>query len=150
MKQAHTILSHIQSLPEFKLLKSHYCYAKFISLLNPRFQKAIAFIYVRDNTLFVALSHPGFKMELNMNKELLLNLLSILAKQDEKCQQLKASRVVLFNSKHLSIVKEKKIEDTEPHYQEMALGEFTIESEDQSIVEAFERVKASIENNITI
>ena len=150
MKQAHTILSHIQSLPEFKLLKSHYCYTKFISLLNPRFQKAIAFVYVRDETLFVALSHPGFKMELNMNKELLLNLLSILAKQDEKCQQLKASRVVLFNSKHLSIVKEKKIEDTEPHYQEMALGEFTIESEDQSIVEAFERVKASIENNITI
>ena len=147
MKQAHTILSHIQSLPEFKLLKSHYCYAKFISLLNPRFQKAIAFIYVRDNTLFVALSHPGFKMELNMNKELLLNLLSILAKQDEKCQQLKASRVVLFNSKHLSIVKEKKIEDTEPHYQEMALGEFTIESEDQSIVEAFERVKALIKKN---
>ena len=147
MKQAHTILSHIQSLPEFKLLKSHYCYAKFISLLNPRFQKAIAFIYVRDNTLFVALSHPGFKMELNMNKELLLNLLSILAKQDEKCQQLKASKVVLFNSKHMSIVKEKKIEDTEPHYQEMALGEFTIESEDQSIVEAFERVKALIKKN---
>jgi hypothetical protein len=148
MKQANTILSHIQSLPQFKLLKSHYCYAKFISILNPRFQKAIAFIYVRDETLFVALSHPGFKMELNMNKDLLLNLLSILAKQDEKCQQLKASKVVLFNSKHLSIVKEKKIEDTEPHYQEMALGEFSIESNDPNIIEAFNKVKTSIEKNI--
>jgi hypothetical protein len=148
MKQANTILSHIQSLPQFKLLKSHYCYAKFISILNPKFQKAIAFVYVRDETLFVALSHPGFKMELNMNKDLLLNLLGILAKQEEKCQQLKASKVVLFNSKHLSILKEKKIEDTEPHYQEMALGEFSIESDDPNIVEAFNKVKTSIGKNI--
>ena len=145
MKQANTILSHIQSLPQFKLLKSHYCYAKFISILNPRFQKAIAFIYVREETLFVALSHPGFKMELNMNKELLLNLLSILAKQDEKCQQLNAKKVVLFNSKHLSIIKEKGIESTVPHYQEMALGDFTIESEDDELLKAFEAVKKSID-----
>jgi len=145
MKHANTILSHIHSLPQFKLLKSHYCYAKFISLLNPRFQKAIAFVYVRDATLFVALSHPGFKMELNMNKELLLSLLSILAKQDEKCQQLKAKRVVLFNSKHLSIIKEEKIKSTVPHYQEMALGDFTIESEDNELLKAFEAVKKSID-----
>ena len=145
MKQANTILSHIQSLPQFKLLKSHYCYAKFISLLNPRFQKAIAFIYVRDEKLFVALSHPGFKMELNMNKELLLSLLDILAKQDEKCQNLKAKSVVLFNSKHMSIIKEEKIESTVPYYQEMALGDFSIESDDEELVKAFEAVRKSIE-----
>ena len=145
MKQANTILSHLQSLPQFKLLKRHYCYQKFISLLNPRFQKAIAFVYVRDNTLFVALSHPGFKMEMNYQKELLLSLLDILAKQDKKCQQLYASKVVLFNSKHISIIKEEKIESTVPHYQEMALGKFTIESDDEDIVKAFEAVRDSIE-----
>ena len=145
MKQANTILSHIQSLPQFKLLKSHYCYQKFISLLNPRFQKAIAFVYVKDETLFVALSHPGFKMEMNYNKELLLSLLDILAKQDEKCQRLKAKKVVLFNSKHISIIKEEQIESTVPHYQEMALGEFTIESEDNELIKAFEAVRKSIE-----
>ena len=145
MKQANTILSHIQSLPQFKLLKSHYCYQKFISLLNPRFQKAIAFVYIKDETLFVALSHPGFKMEMNYNKELLLSLLDILAKQDEKCQRLKAKKVVLFNSKHISIIKEEQIESTVPHYQEMALGEFTIESEDKELIKAFEAVRKSIE-----
>jgi len=145
MKQANIILSHIQSLPQFKLLKSHYCYQKFISLLNLRFQKAIAFVYVRDETLFVALSHPGFKMEMNYQKELLLSLLDILTKQDKKCQRLKAKKVVLFNSKHISIIKEKKIENTVPHYQEMALGEFTIESEDKELIEAFEAIKNSIE-----
>jgi len=145
MKQANTILSHIHSLPQFKLLKSHYCYSKFISLLNPRFQKAIAFVYVREERLFIALSHPGFKMELNYNKDLLLNLLGILAKQDKKCKLLKAKSVVLFNSKHMSIIKEKKVSDTEPHYPEVALGNFTIESEDKEIVKAFEAVKKSIE-----
>ena len=145
MKQANTILSHIQSLPQFKLLKSHYCYQKFISLLNPRFQKAIAFVYVKEETLFVALSHPGFKMEMNYNKELLLSLLDILSKQDEKCQRLKAKKVILFNSKHISIIKEKKIESTVPYYQEMALGEFSIESEDEEIIKAFEAVRDAIE-----
>ena len=149
MKQANVILSHIKSLPQFKLLKSHYCYAKFISILNPRFQKAIAFVYVREETLFVALSHPGFKMELNMNRELLLSLLAILAKQNEKCQQLKAKKVALFNSKHMSIIKEKKPNNTVPHYQEMALGDFTIESEDKEIVKAFEAVRRSIEGQKT-
>jgi len=148
MKKAHTILSHIRNLPEFKLLKSHYCYQKFISLLNPRFKKAIAFVYVRDDTLFVALSHPGFKMELNYNKDLLKSLLTMLAKSDEKCQQMKASKVVLFNSKHLSIIKEEVIESTVPHYKEMALGEFTIESDDKELIEAFNKIKKSIEKQL--
>ncbi len=148
MKQAYTILSHLQSLPQFKLLKSHYCYRKFISLLNPRFQKAIAFVYIRDDTLFVALSHPGFKMEMGYNKELLLTLLDILAKQDEKCQQLKATKVVLFNSKQLSTLNNKKLYESVPHYHEMALGEFTIESEDKELLEAFSNIKKSIKKNL--
>jgi len=148
MKKASTILSHIYTLPEFKLLKSHYCYQKFISLLNPRFKKAIAFVYVRDDTLFVALSHPGFKMELNYNKDLLKSLLSMLAKSDEKCKNMQASKVVLFNSKHLSIIKEEVLESTVPYYSEMALGEFTIESKDKELLEAFNKIKESIERQL--
>ena len=147
MKNAHTILSHIINLPEFKLLKKHYCYQKFLSLLAPRFQKAIAFVYLREDTLFVALSHPGFKMELNYNKDLLRTLLSMLAKSDEKCQQMKASKVILFNSKHISILKEKKIISTVPYYQEMAYGDFVVESEDKELQEAFSKIKNSIRDN---
>jgi hypothetical protein len=147
MKKAHSILSHILHLPQFKSLKSHYCYQKFISLLSPRFQKAIAFVYVRQETLFVALSHPGFKMELNYNKDLLKNLLTMLAKQDEKCKSLKVSKVVLFNSKQQSVFKEKKVEETVPHYDEMSFGVFSILSEDRELKEAFEKIRASIEQH---
>ena len=148
MKKAHTIISHISNLPEFKLLKKHYCYQKFISLLNPRFKKAIAFVYIRDETLFVALSHPGFKMELNYNKDLLKSLLTMLAKNDERCKKMKADKIVLFNSKLVSILKEKPIESTVPYYQEMAMGEFTIESEDIELKEAFNKIRSSIEKNV--
>ena len=145
MKQASNIISHIRSLPQFKLLKRYYCYQKFISSLNPRFKKAIAFVYIKEETLFVALSHPGFKMEMNYQKEILLSILDILAKQEEKCQRLKAKKVVFFNSKHISIIKEKKIESTVPYYQEMALGKFSIKSEDEELIKAFEIVRDSIE-----
>jgi endonuclease IV len=103
---------------------------------------------VRDNTLFVALSHPGFKMELNYNKDLLKSLLTMLAKSDERCQDIKASKVVLFNSKHLSIIKEERIESTVPYYKEMALGEFTIASEDEELKEAFNKIKKSIKRQL--
>jgi hypothetical protein len=147
MKQADTILSHIRSLPQFKLLKSHYCYQKFISLLSPKFQKAIAFVYVRDDTLFVALSHPGFKMELNYNKDLLRGILTILAEQDEKCAYISASKVILFNSKHLSIIKEKPKFNAVSYYEELALGEFVIENKDKELRHAFEKIKKIISNN---
>ncbi|CAA6811340.1 MAG: Unknown protein [uncultured Sulfurovum sp.] len=148
MKQAHTILSHIQSLPQFKLLKSHYCYQKFISLLSPKFQKAIAFVYIRDDTLFVALSHPGFKMELNYNKDLLKSLLSMLAKHDEKCQNMSASKVILFNSKHHKFIQHKPSTNSIPYYKEMAEGTFKVQSEDQELQKAFENIRQSIENQL--
>ena len=127
MKNAHTILSHIINLPEFKLLKKHYCYQKFLSLLAPRFQKAIAFVYLREDTLFVALSHPGFKMELNYNKDMFKSLFRILAKNDIKCKDFDIEEVIIFNSNRVSIIKEdNKIESSVPYYKERSSGEFDI------------------------
>ena len=144
MKQANTILSHLQTLPQFRILKSHYCYQKFLSLLSPKFQKAIAFIYVKEETLFVALSHPGFKMELNYNKELLKSVLALLAQEDEKCQNITASKVVLFNSRNHQFVKKESSYQSIPYYQEMALGDFSIQSEDKELLQAFENIRQSI------
>jgi len=147
MKPATTILAHLNSLPQFKLLKKHYCYQKFLSLLNPKFQKAIAFVYVREETLFVALSHPGFKMELNYNKDLLKNIFTMLTKNDEKCQNIEVTKVVLFNSKHLSIIKESKPQSTIPYYQETAEGKFEILSHDEELVNAFKKIQNSIKSS---
>ena len=144
MKKANTILSHLLHLPQFKSLKSHYCYQKFISLLSPRFQKAIAFVYIRQATLFIALSHPGFKMELNYNKDLLKSLLSILSKQDPKCQNMRAEKIVLFNSKHHNIFKEEIKEESAVYYKEIAEGDFSIKSKDSELINAFSKIQLLI------
>jgi hypothetical protein len=117
-------------------------------MLQPRFKRGIVFLYVRQNTLFIAVNHPSAKMELNYNKDLLKDLLTMLANHDDKCKSLNVSKVVIFDSKHNSIIKEKKIEDTVPYYSEMAFGEFTIESEDKELREAFEKIRESIEKQI--
>jgi len=144
MKKADKIISHILHLPEFKSLHTHYCYQKFLSLLSPKYQRAIAFVYVRQNTLFVALRHPGFKMELNYNKDLLKSILTLLGKKDERCSFLVADRVVLFNSKYKTIIKDEKVLSTIPYYKESASGEFNIDCNDKKLKEAFEKIKSII------
>jgi len=147
MKTASSIIQHIKHLPQFKLFDNYYCYNKYISLLNPRFQRAIAFVYIKQNTLFVAVSHPGVKWELNSNKDLLKSLLSILIKMDDKCKKLKASKIVLFNSKFNSILINNNVEDTVPYYKEVSLGRFTIEIKDKDLEEAFTKIKDLILDN---
>jgi len=148
MKNTNTIISHIKSFPQFRMLKKHYCYQKFISSLSPRFQKAIAFAYIRNNTLFIALSHPGFKMELNYKKKEFIDILNMIKTIEEKCQFIRASKVVLFNSKYGSFrnKRQKSRITTVPYYKEQSSGEFSIESHDKEIVDAFETIKKSIKS----
>jgi hypothetical protein len=91
-------LNSVVGYTHFRPLSSHACYRKFINLLPERFRRAFAFVYIRNETLFVALSHPGYKMELNYNKELLKSLLSTLGTHDEKCRFMSAREVVFFVS----------------------------------------------------
>jgi hypothetical protein len=143
MKKADMILSHLSSLPQFKVLKRQECYQKYINLLSPKWQKAIAFVYIKDDTLFVSVTHPGFKMELNYNRDLLKNLLIQLNTHDKSCQMLTASKVVVFHSKYHPMPQEKINYTTVPHYPEQASGIFTLPDE-QRLKESFERIQTLI------
>lgn len=150
MKTPSSILTNILHRPEFKKLNSGYCFDKFLLLLPPKFQKAIAFAYVKNATLFVALSHPGFKMELNYNKAMLESLYGMLRSNDPRCKELQAVvEVVIFNSNKISIVKKQEVvEDTVPHYHEGATGEFSMTLEDCELIDKFMRIKENIKRNI--
>lgn len=149
MKTPSSILANILQRPEFKKVNSGYCFDKFLSLLQPKFQKAIAFVYVKNATLFVALSHPGFKMELSYNKEMLKMLFDMLRNNDPRCQELQTViDVVIFNSNKISIVKqETKQEESVPYYHEGASGEFEVMSEDQELLLKFQNIKKNIQRN---
>jgi len=147
MKKASTILSHLSSQPQFKFLKQQSCYQKYISLLGAKYQKAIAFIYVKDDTLFIAVKHPGFKMELNYNRDLLKSILTQLTTHEQNCKTISASKIVIFHSKYHPIEKEKVDISTVPYYNELASNDFDIKSTDKEIIAKFEKIKESISCN---
>ncbi len=147
MKNASVILSHLVNQPQFKYLKQQVCYRKFISLLGAKWQRAIAFVYIKNDTLFVAVTHPGFKMELNYNRDLLKSVLTQLAAHESECRMLKAEKVVIFHSKYRTLIKETPKEDTVPYYHEMAKSDFEIVSKDEDLRAVFEQTKETIRCN---
>ncbi len=148
MKKVSMILSHLTNQPQFKYLKQESCYKKYISLLGAKWQKAVAFIYIKNDTLFIAVTHPGFKMELNYNQDLLISLLKQLASLDATCEMMKASKIAIFHSKYRSIVKEKAEESTVPYYSELSSANFDIEYLDDTLKEKFEAIKKSIQDQL--
>jgi hypothetical protein len=147
MKKVSTILSHLCNQPQFKVLKKQECYKKYISLLGIKYQKAIAFIYIKNETLFIAVTHPGFKMELNYNKDLLKSVLTQLSSHDKGCKIMQAKDVVIFHSKYHPVKKEINI-NTIPYYNELASSDFTIKSKDTEIIIKFKQIKEQIKCNI--
>jgi len=137
------ILSHLSSQPQFKSLKRQACYEKYIRLLSNKWQKAVAFVYIKDETLFIAVTHPGFKMELNYNKDLLKSLLTQLSTHDKSCEMMQAQKVVIFHSKYYAMPEKKTSYVTVPHYHERAKGDFDT-PEDRELKEKFEHIKAHI------
>ncbi len=148
MKKASIILSHLAQKPQFRYLKQGGCYKKYISLLSAKWQKAIAFVYIRENTLFVALTHPGFKMELNYNKDLLISLLKQLSTFDEKCKILSATKVVIFLSKYKSLKKSEAPVITVPYYDELATPNFDIKSKDEELKKRFKQIQNIIKEQL--
>jgi len=147
MKSSRQILSHLRSLPQFGSLAQHHCYQKFLGLLPPRFQQAVAFVYIKNRTLFIALSHPGYKMELNYNKELFKELLATLRQHLPECDALVAEEVVLFNARHHTD-KAHTVQESIPYYSELSSGTFSVESDDPTIREKFAQTQRFIAQNI--
>ena len=148
MKKASIILSHLTNQPQFKSLKQHACYKKYLSLLGAKWQKAIAFVYIENKTLFVAVTHPGFKMELNYNKDILKGILTQLSTFDKSCQVLQAEKVVVFHSKYRTILKEETKSSTIPYYNELATSHFTIKCQDSALKAKFEATQTYIERQL--
>lgn len=141
------ILSHLSNQPQFRFLKQQTCYQKYIKLLGVKYQKAIAFVYIKNETLFVAVTHPGFKMELNYNRDLLKSVLTQLTSHDSECAMMKADKVVIFHSKYHPVKKAVEDISTVPYYNELSSSDFVIQSKDEELIKKFEQIKEQIKCN---
>jgi len=147
MLDSNTIVNNLLKKPHYKKISKSYCYNKFINSLSPKYQKAIAFVYVKEETLFIALSHPGFKMELNYHLDSFKYNVNMIQKYDIKCSDMKIDKVILFNSNKKTILKKIETPSTVPYYKELSYAFFDINSKDSEISEKFENIKKVISCN---
>jgi len=147
MKTARTLLDSITSLHTFRPLSRHRCYRAFLEMLPARYRHGIAFITVKNRRLMVALSHPGLKMELNYNQELLKGLLRKLIEHSQECRFMEADEVVIFLSRFHRPSEENAAVSTLPRYTELAEGAFTIHTDNEALRETLERIRNAILRN---
>jgi len=67
MKNSSDILNSLQNKPQFSKLSHYKCIHKIQSVFSPPLQKMIKFAYIKNNTLFFVLNHPGAKQEFDNN-----------------------------------------------------------------------------------
>ena len=148
MKRASEILNRVKQTPYLKSVQKYSCYNKLLELMPPRFAKAIAFFYIKNNILFGALSHPGYKMELNYNKDLVKGLLNQIASFDLECKEIfKEVQEIKFFVSKFHTPAPLVLSSSIPRYQELAKGEFKILAQDPDIKTLFEKIKEDIINN---
>jgi len=145
MKDTQSILQNLTSKAHFAPLKQHKCYRIFLSLLPPRFQKAIAFVTVKNSQLLIGLKHPGYKMELNYNQELLRGLLTMVKNSHQECNFLEAKKIIIFQSRYHK--PNTQTNDTIPYYRELAKGEFKVDIKNRELKEIFEEIREYILKN---
>ena len=148
MKRANEILNIVKSKPYFKSVQKYSCYNKLLELLPPRFKNAIAFFYIKNNTLFGALSHRGYKMELNYNKDLVKALLKDISNHFLECKELfnNIKKIEFFVSKFYTKAPIKQ-SNSAIYYKELAKGEFKIETKDKELKNILEKIKEDILKN---
>jgi len=143
MKTIETILEHIISKPEFKPLQKHICYRNFTKILTPRIRKGIEFIYLRDDTLFIAISHPAHKFHIDSNIDSLKSILKQFVKYQNQCSWMEVTQIKTFITKLM--IKEKRVrKQSDPKYTEPSRASFNIFTEDDEIRRGFEEIRKSI------
>ncbi|HHO42049.1 MAG TPA: hypothetical protein ENN12_01675, partial [Epsilonproteobacteria bacterium] len=98
MKNSHSIVSNLSRQYAWQPLRRHICYRNFIGLLTKRLKESIAFIYIKNDTLFVAVKHPGLKMEIDCNKDLLKSILTSFSQMAPECDIPIVKKVVAFHT----------------------------------------------------
>jgi hypothetical protein len=147
MKTSKDILEVLVKRHSFSSLSKYICYSQFLKFLPPRFQKAIAFVTLKNSQLRIAIKHPGYKMELDYNKEVIKTLLTTFATTKEGCEFLKDVTSISFfistdnkpknETKNLSI----------PYPPEIANGNFDIDVKDKDIKKLLEEIKVIIKES---
>jgi hypothetical protein len=145
MKNACDIINSLQNRPQFSKLSRFGCIDKIRLSFSPPLQKMIKFAYIKNNTLFFVLNHPGAKQEFDNNIQSIKSALKYV--KPKECQELDIEDIKAFvthtptNRKSLEVLKKPQT------YPERATGNFQIQSKDEKIKELFESIQMIIKEH---
>ncbi len=147
MKNSNNIIIHLKNQPYYKKIKNIECFNKIKSLLPPKLSNSILFIYIKNQTLFFVLTHPGYKMEFNYNVNLIKRLLKELKKRDKNCQNLNIKDIKTFVTNKINIQKtENNNKNSKIYYNERAKGNFKILTNNQKLKTRFLEIQKIIKD----
>ena len=130
MKNASQIINFIQNKPQFSKLSKYKCIKRIESIFTPALQRMIKFSYIKNDTLFFVLSHPGGKQEFDNNIQHIKSALNFHT--PEECRETLINDIKAFvthtptKQTHTEVKKEVK-------YKEQSSGNFTINIHDEKL-----------------
>ena len=147
MKSAKEIISHIKTDP---LYASFTDRAEFIGLLSATHKSLIAFIYIKEEILFIAVKHPMGLQELkrDSNINLIKDLLKMFVKFRPNSEFSTVKDIKFFVADRF-MQKKFKFKKTEPKdeippYFEKSKGKFKNEIKNPQIYQIFEEIRELI------
>ncbi|CAA6808045.1 MAG: Unknown protein [uncultured Campylobacterales bacterium] len=143
MKNTKRLLHELSYKKEFNKLNTYYVINKVKELLPSHLSSSIAFMYVKDNTLFFAMDHQAKRVELEYKKQMILGWLKQIAKQKPKYEfVLKVKNIKAF-------VIYKTMQKQKPKisliYEERSSGDFPIKTNNDKISKILDNIKKLIQ-----
>ncbi len=139
MKSACDIINSIQNRPQFSKLSRFKCIETIRLSFSAPLQKMIKFAYIKNDTLFFVLNHPGAKQEFDNNIQSIKSALKYI--QPKECEGFTINDIKAFVT-HTPLHKSTQEKQNEPqNYPERATGAFEITTEDANLRELLESIQ---------
>jgi len=130
MKNVTQILNIVQNKPQFSKLAKYKCIQKIQSIFTPALQRMIKFAYIKNNTLFFVLTHPGAKQEFDNNIQTIKSALNFHTPDECMEDNIKDIKAFVTHTPPIKV----KITPKKPQlYKERAEGNFEINIHDEKL-----------------
>lgn len=144
MKDSKEILSHLYFSNSQKL-KQTRCLNILKSLLPPRLNSAISYIYTKNQNLYIVIDQFGLKMEFNYKRELIKSLLNTIHKELSLCEDLKGLEIIISVSTKRTQNNQEIIKTLS--FEERSTGNFENLAKNNEVRELIEKIRTTIHAN---
>jgi len=144
MKNASDIINSIQNRPQFSKLSRYKCIGTIQRSFSSPLQKMIKFAYIKNNTLFFVLNHPGAKQEFDNNIQSIKSALNFYNPQECNETLIKDIKAFVTHTPN----KVYTFKPKEPLlYRERSSGDFEINIKDEKLNALVQSIQKIIKND---